>query len=130
MPQFSAAIGSFTVDDVEVARRFYRDTLGLEVTNALPGPNTPLWIGTGDGPGVFVYPKRDHAAAPFTVLNLAVDDIESAVDDLAAAGIEFQRFDGYGQDERGILHGPGHAIAWFMDPAGNSLSVVRLDRQP
>jgi len=100
--------------------------LGLAVIEANPNGPGPLWLKAGDGPGVFVYPKPDHVPASFTVLNLAVDDIEAATDDLESRGIRMQRLDGIPQDERGIYHGEGHSIAWFSDPAGNSLSVVRF----
>jgi predicted enzyme related to lactoylglutathione lyase len=75
---------------------------------------------------VFVYPKGEqHTPASFTILNFPVDDIERAVDDLAAAGVEFERYDGMEQDERGIARGGGGPnIAWFKDPAGNILSVL------
>lgn len=120
------AFGSFAVDDIEVAREFYGRTLGLAVTEAAPGDSSPLWIQGGDGPAVFVYPKPEHEPAGFTVLNLAVEDLERAVDELADRGIVMQQLDGIPQDKRGIYHGEGHSMAWFTDPAGNSLSVVKL----
>ena len=126
MAEITGAIGSFTVDDAAQARQFYGETLGIEVAEALPGRPDPIWLRAGGGPGVFVYVKSDHVPASFTVLNLTVDDLERAVDDLEAQGISMQRVDGVPQDERGIFHGEGHAIAWFTDPAGNSLSVVKL----
>jgi catechol 2,3-dioxygenase-like lactoylglutathione lyase family enzyme len=126
MVRFTGVIGSFTVGDAAAARAFYASTLGLDVTEALPGRPDPMWIRVGDGPGVFVYVKPDHVPAGFTVLNLTVDDIGLAVDELTNRGIEMQRFDAIPQDDRGIFHGEGHAIAWFTDPAGNSLSVVKL----
>jgi predicted enzyme related to lactoylglutathione lyase len=124
MNGISAAIGSFAVNDIGAARVFYGTTLGLQVTDALPGGTGPIWVRAGDGPGVFVYPKPEHEPAGFTVLNLEVDDIEIAIDELTQRGISMQRVDGLPQDERGIFHGEGHSIAWFADPAGNSLSVV------
>lgn len=126
MDRVTAALGSFAVDDIETAREFYGRTLGLAVTDANPGGGGPLWLRAGDGPGVFVYPKPDHVPAGFTVLNLAVEDIEQAIDDLTSRGITMQRLDGVRQDDRGIYHGEGHSIAWFSDPAGNSLAVVKL----
>ena len=126
MVHFTGAIGSFTVDDAASARQFYGTTLGLEVKDALPGRPDPIWLRAGDGPGVFVYVKRDHVPPGFTVLNLSVEDIEQAVDDLVARGISMARYDAIPQDERGIFHGEGHSIAWFTDPAGNNLSVVKL----
>ena len=126
MDHVTAAFGSFAVDDIQLAREFYGRTLGLAVTEAAPGGSSPLWIRAGDGPAVFVYPKQDHEPAGFTVLNLAVEDLEGAVDELADRGIVMQQIDGIPQDRRGIYHGEGHSMAWFTDPAGNSVSVVKL----
>ena len=130
MDHVTAAFGSFAVDDIEVAREFYGRTLGLAVTEAAPGASSPIWIRAGDGPAVFVYPKPEHEPAGFTVLNLTVEDLERAVDELADRGIVMQRLDGVPQDERGIYHGEGHSMAWFTDPAGNSLSVAKLATTP
>jgi predicted enzyme related to lactoylglutathione lyase len=130
MDHVTAAFGSFAVDDIEVAREFYGRTLGLAVTEVAPGGSSPLWIQGGDGPAVFVYPKPEHEPAGFTVLNLAVEDLERAVDELADRGIVMQQLDGIPQDKRGIYHGEGHSMAWFTDPAGNSLSVVKLATTP
>ena len=78
----------------------------------------------GDRP-TLVYPKPDHEPATYTILNFPVDDIEKAVDELTARGVEFERYDGFDQDERGIFRGGGPYIAWFTDPAGNVLSVLQ-----
>ena len=74
-----------------------------------------------------VYPKEDHTPASFTILNFPVDDIETAVDGLAARGVEFERYAGteIETDEKGIFRGGGPLIAWFKDPAGNVLSVIQ-----
>jgi hypothetical protein len=72
-----------------------------------------------------IYPKEDHTPATFTVLNFPVDDIESTVDELAARGVRFERYEG--TDEKGIQRKWGPPIAWFTDPAGNVLSVIQLD---
>ncbi len=69
---------------------------------------------------ILLYPKEDHTSATFTILNSPVDDIDSAVEQLAARGIRFETYDGV--DEKGIFRGRGPAIAWFKDPAGNILS--------
>jgi hypothetical protein len=76
---------------------------------------------------VFVYPKPNHEAASFTILNFPVDDIDEAVDALAARGVAFERYADFGQDEKGIARAEGPPIAWFKDPAGNVLSVLQLD---
>ena len=126
MSRITEAYSSFTVPDLEAAQRFYAETLGLNVSSALPNGAGPLWLSVEDERRALVYRKDDHKPASFTVLNMSVDDIDSAVDDLAARGVEFVRYPGYEQDGRGIVHGPGHDIAWFNDPAGNNLSIVQM----
>src|SRR3954447_18415358 len=119
------SFSSFAVPDVDAAKRFYTETLGLEVTEE----NGLLRLDVGGGHAVVVYPKADHTPAVFTVLNLAVDDIDAAVDDLAGRGVEFERYEGteVETDEKGIFRGGGPLIAWFKDPAGNVMSVVKPD---
>ena|SRR5215216_512810 len=117
------AFSGFAVDDVDKAREFYAETLGLEVSEE-DGLLT-LRI-AGDRP-TLIYPKPDHKPADYTILNFPVEDVEQAVDELAARGVEVERYDGFEQDERGIFRGGGPAIAWFKDPAGNVLSVIQLD---
>ena len=129
MSAITGAFASFTVTDLEAAKTFYADIVGLEVSSALP-TGGPLWLKADGMTSALVYAKPDHQAATFTILNIAVDDIAAAVDDLAARGVAFQRYAGFEQDDRGILHGPGHDIAWFDDPAGNNLCLVQLHDQP
>lgn len=112
----------FSVDDLQAAAAFYRDQLGLTVTEIPDG----LEVGVPDG-RLFIYPKPNHEPATFTVLNFEVDDIDVAVDELTAAGIRLERYEGMPHDERGIVRGGagmGPDIAWFTDPAGNILSVT------
>ncbi|TFB96761.1 VOC family protein [Cryobacterium adonitolivorans] len=111
----------FAVPDIEAARTFYRDVVGLEVTDGGMGLLRLVLPGGAD---VIVYPKPDHVPAGFTILNLAVADINQAVDVLAERGAQFLRYDGFEQDERGIANGDPR-IAWFTDPAGNILSVLQ-----
>jgi catechol 2,3-dioxygenase-like lactoylglutathione lyase family enzyme len=117
------AFSGFAVDDVDKAREFYSETLGLEVSeeNGL----LTLHI-AGDRP-TLIYPRPNHTPAEYTILNFPVDDIDQAVDDLTARGVRFERYEGFDQDERGIMRGAGPPIAWFKDPAGNVLSVIKLD---
>lgn len=118
----SKAFSSFSVDDVERARRFYGETLGLEVSEGPMG----LELRLAGGGIVFLYPKDDHAPATFTVLNFPVPDVERAVDDLTRAGVRFEVYDqpDLRTNEKGIAAGVGPKIAWFRDPAGNFLSVL------
>lgn len=119
----SKAFSGFSVDDFEAARAFYADTLGLDVTVYDESMGLLALDLTGGGT-VMIYAKPTHQPATFTVLNFPVADVEKAVDDLAAKGVSFERYDGFDQDDRGISRGPGPLIAWFTDPAGNVLSVV------
>ena len=114
---------SFSVPDIDAARRFYGDTLGFDVKE---GPMGPLDIVLPGGGHVTAYPKPNHSPATFTILNLIVPDVETAVDELAAAGIAMEHYDmpGLKTDERGIASGQGHDIGWFKDPFGNILSVI------
>ena len=121
----SHAFSGFSVDDIESARTFYADTLGLEVSEA----NGMLTLHLEGGGRVLIYPKEGHEPASFTVLNLPVDDIDAAVDALGARGVTLERYEGMPHDDKGIVRPPdpsyGPPIAWFKDPAGNILSVLQ-----
>jgi catechol 2,3-dioxygenase-like lactoylglutathione lyase family enzyme len=117
------AFSGFSVHDIPAAKRFYGETLGLEVSEA-DGMLTLHIAGGGD---ILVYPKPDHTPAAFTMLNFPVEDIDAAVDELIKRGVTFQRYEGSQQDEHGIHRGMGPPIAWFTDPAGNILSVLEQE---
>jgi catechol 2,3-dioxygenase-like lactoylglutathione lyase family enzyme len=121
----SHAFSGFSTSDIARARQFYSETLGLEVTEE----NGMLTLHPAGGARILIYPKDNHEPASFTVLNFPVADIDRAVGELTAAGVEFERYEGIDQDERGIVRPPagggGPHIAWFKDPAGNILSVVQ-----
>jgi catechol 2,3-dioxygenase-like lactoylglutathione lyase family enzyme len=117
----SKAFNGFAVDDLTKAREFYGETLGLKTSeeHGLMTLHLP-----GDRP-TLVYPKPDHTPATYTILNFQVEDVDREVDDLAARGVRFERYDGFDQDEKGVFRGGGPYIAWFTDPAGNILSVLQ-----
>jgi catechol 2,3-dioxygenase-like lactoylglutathione lyase family enzyme len=121
----SEAFVTFGVPDVDEARDFYGDTLGLRTSD---GDEGVLLLHIEGSRDVMLYPKPDHAPATYTVLNFPVEDVEQAVDALVERGVAFERYDdpGFGQDERGIARGGGPLIAWFRDPAGNILSVLQV----
>lgn len=124
--QTTHAFSGFSVDDIDAARAFYGDTLGLEVTTNAMGF---LDIRLPQGGSILVYAKPNHTPASFTILNFPVDDVEAAVDDLNARGVVTKIYadPDFGTDAKGIAHGtPGRGpdIAWFTDPAGNVLSVL------
>jgi len=121
----SPAFSGFSVDDPDAARRFYEETLGLRVAEGEMGGLLRLQLG-GDTE-VLVYPKPNHVPATFTVLNFPVPDVEKAVDELTARGVEFQRYENPPTDAKGIMRAGGPLIAWFTDPAGNVFSVIQQD---
>jgi catechol 2,3-dioxygenase-like lactoylglutathione lyase family enzyme len=119
----SKAFSGFAAPDIEPLRAFYADTLGVRVTedNGL----LTLHLADGDRP-TLIYPKPDFVPATYTILNFPVDDVEAAVDELSSRGVEFEKYEGFDQDEKGIARGNGPDIAWFKDPAGNILAVLSL----
>jgi catechol 2,3-dioxygenase-like lactoylglutathione lyase family enzyme len=117
----STAFSGFAVDDLDAGRRFYGETLGLQVSDE--GPGFVIALNGGSRP-TLVYPKPGHVPAEYTILNFEVGDVDATVDGLTARGVVFERYEGAQQDEKGISHGLGPDIAWFKDPAGNILSVL------
>ena len=117
------AFSGFSVDDLQKAKQFYGQTLGLDVQEEEHGL---LFLKLATGSKIVVYPKPNHTPATFTILNFPVDDIEQAVAELARRGIKFERYDQreLKTDEKGIHRGEGISVAWFKDPAGNILSVL------
>ena len=118
----SKAFSGYSVDDLDTARAFYADVLGLDVEQAAEMPI--LRVRFGGDRHVIVYAKPDHQPATFTVLNFPVADMDAAVDELTSRGVVFEHYDGFGQDAKGVMRGRGPLIAWFKDPAGNILSIV------
>jgi catechol 2,3-dioxygenase-like lactoylglutathione lyase family enzyme len=114
------AFSGFAVPDIEQAKEFYGSTLGVNVTEE----NGLLTLHLAGGRDTLIYAKPDHEPANYTILNFQVDDVEQAVDELAARGVTMERYEGFDQDEKGIMRGQGPDIAWFKDPAGNILSVL------
>lgn len=115
------AFSSFSVNDLEEAKKFYGQTLGLEVSESEEGLNLQI----KGGNDVFIYPKPDHVPATFTVLNFVVDDVDRTADELSKLGIRFQIYNNgeLKTDDKGIFQGKPK-IAWFKDPAGNFLSIL------
>ena len=116
------AYSGFAVDDLDRARQFYGETLGLPITVVEEG--NLITIELAGGRDTIVYHSPTFSPGSYTILNFEVEDIQAAVDELASRGVEFERYEGMEQDERGIAH-VGPDIAWFKDPAGNILSVIQ-----
>lgn len=119
----SKAFSGFSVDDLAAAKKFYGETLGLDVEEKPMG----LLLKLSNEHVIYIYPKEDHQPATYTILNFPVDDIDQAVKELKAKSVEFENYDNMTDDKgiaRGIAQNMGPDIAWFKDPAGNILSVL------
>jgi catechol 2,3-dioxygenase-like lactoylglutathione lyase family enzyme len=115
------AYSGLAVNDMQKAREFYGETLGLRTSEEYG----LMWLHLAGGRDTLVYEQPDAMPASFTILNFEVDDIDQAVDFLAARGVQFERYDGVEQDDRAVFREEGPYIAWFKDPSGNLLSVLQ-----
>ena len=117
----TTAFSGFAVDDIDAAKKFYGETLGLRTSEQYG----LLTLHLAGGRDTLIYPKPDHVPAGYTILNFEVDDIDAAVDELVRRGVQLEKYDGLGQDDKGINRAGGPYIAWFKDPAGNILAVLQ-----
>lgn len=120
------AVSSFTVDDIDKARAFYEDILGIQTTDEAIGFTLHF-----NGSRFFIYSKgKQHKPANYFVLSIIVPDIEEAVDNLRRKGINMEIMEGMHHDEHGIIRGKainrGPDVALFKDPAGNLLAVEEI----
>ncbi len=117
------AFSGFSVNDLQKAKAFYGEVLGLKVTD---NPMGLLELHIAGGNNILIYPKPNHVPATFTILNFPVEDVEKAVDELTRLGVRFEQYDNaIKTDAKGISRSEeGPTIAWFKDPAGNILSVL------
>ena len=124
MLENSKAFSGIAVKDLEESRRFFGETLGLQVDDGEMGM---LVLRTGSGRPVLLYPKPDHVPATFTVLNFPVDDVAATVAELTERGVRFEHYEGtpVQTDDDGVFRGGGPLIAWFTDPSGNVMSVIQ-----
>jgi catechol 2,3-dioxygenase-like lactoylglutathione lyase family enzyme len=117
----SKAYSGFAVHELEAARKFYGETLGLRTSEE----HGLMWLHLAGGRDTLVYPQPDATPASYTILNFEVEDIDEAVDALAARGVRFERYDGIVHDDKGVSREEGPYLAWFKDPSGNVLSVLQ-----
>jgi catechol 2,3-dioxygenase-like lactoylglutathione lyase family enzyme len=118
------AFSGFAVDDIEKAREFYGEKLGLRTT-LLDEENGLLTLHLAGDRDTLIYRSPGFTPASYTMLNFKVDEIDAAVDELAGRGVSFERYDGMPQDEKVVMREGGPFIAWFKDPAGNTLAVLQ-----
>ena len=122
MVKASDAFSGFSVNDLEAAKKFYGETLGVELEEIPSGLRLKI------GAGILCYPKPTHEPATYTMLNFRVDDIDQAVGELKSKGVKFEQYAGLTDEQgiaRGIAHNRGPDIAWFKDPAGNIIAVLQ-----
>jgi catechol 2,3-dioxygenase-like lactoylglutathione lyase family enzyme len=117
----SRAYSGIAVTNLDAARKFYGETLGLRTTEEYG----LLWLKLAGDRDTLVYPQPEATPASYTILNFEVDDIDRAVEELSARGVRFERYAGMDQDENGVFRQEGPFIAWFKDPSGNVLSVLQ-----
>ena len=124
----SKAFSGFSAEDIPKAKKFYAETLGLDVSES----HGLLTLRLAGGNNVLIYPKPNHIPATFTVLNFPVKDVDLAVDELTKRGVRFEKYDlpDLKTDKKGIMRGNGPIIAWFKDPAGNILSLIKETEAP
>ena len=122
MLKHSKAFSGFSAGDIQTAKKFYSETLGLDVSES----HGLLTLRLAGGNNVLIYPKPNQVPATFTVLNFPVKDVDLAVDELTKRGVRLETYDlpNLKTDKKGIMRGNGPTIAWFKDPAGNILSVI------
>jgi catechol 2,3-dioxygenase-like lactoylglutathione lyase family enzyme len=106
----------------EAAKEFYRDTLGLRLTEDSPF----ALVFDVNGTMLRVQKFPEHAPPKTTVLGWHVQNIAATITELAERGVRFERYPTLSQDERGIWKSPsGAEVAWFKDPDGNTLSLTQ-----
>ena len=115
------AFSGFSANDLAKEKAFYGDALGFTVTEEMGN----LTVDLPGGHRVLIYPKDNHEPATFTVLNFEVADIDKAVDELTAAGVRLEHYQGFGQDDKGVSREGVGGIAWFKDPAGNIIAILQ-----
>lgn len=123
MISFKKAFSSFSTNDIPATKTFY-EKLGISV-RIDRSMDEMLILELSEDHEVLVYPKEDHQPASFTVLNFPVEDVEKEVDKLIASGIQLEHYAELGTDEKGIAREGDFAVAWFKDPTGNILSILK-----
>jgi predicted enzyme related to lactoylglutathione lyase len=128
----SKAFSGFSVNDIDAAKHFYSETLGLQVdkTEDMGGMLTIRIDGNNNN--ILVYPKPNHQPATYTILNFPVKDVEATVKALTGRGVKFEIYDSeyLKTDANGVSKGNGGpTIAWFKDPAGNFLSLIEISSE-
>ena len=116
--------------DIDKARPYYEDQLGLKVLEEFP--LGAILLGAGNGTQLLLYQTQVNIPAEHTVAAFMVDDAEAMVSDLETRGVTFEEYDlkefGYEEGGKGkIIDAPdGSRTAWFTDPEGNILALNEM----
>lgn len=123
----SPIIAVLPATDLDRARKFYEDKLGLRVLRYDPGDQGILFE-CGGGSRMYMYQRAEPTKAEHTVAMFEVEDVERAVDDLSANGVTFEQYDlpGLQTNEKGIVEMEGERTAWFKDPEGNIVALGQM----
>jgi catechol 2,3-dioxygenase-like lactoylglutathione lyase family enzyme len=118
------------VSDLERARHFYEDQLGLA-----PGEveTQTVRYPCADGTRILVYLSPENAGrTPATLVGWLVGDLDRTMDDLASRGVVFETYDqpGITTDARGVFDAGGFRAAWVRDPDGNTLALTENRASP
>jgi catechol 2,3-dioxygenase-like lactoylglutathione lyase family enzyme len=122
----AVAYATLASPNLDVAERFYRDTLGFDVERMGTVPDN-LMVHCGKGTGLTVYERPTPPNCDTTAATFVVEDLDAAMSDLRGHGIVFEEYDlPYLRTTNGVaIQGPSKAC-WFKDPAGNILSLVQM----
>jgi catechol 2,3-dioxygenase-like lactoylglutathione lyase family enzyme len=120
------AITFIVTRDRAGAKRFYGGTLGFRQLSE----DDFAVVYDLNGVMLRISTVKEHKPPMHTVLGWEVPDIVTTVRALRAQGVQFNVYEGFGQDELGIWTAPVSAdkVAWFLDPDGNNLSVTEFHR--
>jgi catechol 2,3-dioxygenase-like lactoylglutathione lyase family enzyme len=124
LPPTAKAITFILTRDRPKTIPFYRDILGF------PLVSEDMFAAVFDLNGTMlrISTVETHQPGPSSVLGWEVPDIAAAAKALKAKGVQFNIYDGFGQDELGIWTSPASdaKVAWFKDPDGNVLSLTEF----
>ena len=119
----SEAIATIAVKDLTVARKFYEETLGLEVARATGSEALTFKAGRSE---LIVYRSQYAGTNKATAVNWRVgDELDAIVAALGAKGVAFEHYDLPGLTQKGDVHAFGELkSAWFKDPDGNIIALM------
>jgi len=116
------AIATIAVKNLEIARRFYHDTLGLEEARS---DDKEVIVFTSGDSLINVYRSQFAGTNKATALTWAVKDLDAEVRALKAKGVAFEHYDMPDLKLEGDIHVAGPMkVAWFKDPDGNILNII------